>query len=303
MTLTQSEFDGFWNQLDRDLASVPLELSLEQDSFYSQPEWAVYQVRYNSLAGYRLFAWLSVPSGSKRDKVPAVLRMPDFASVHDIIYTPLRQDAMVMNATHRGQRNSDDSYQARYPGLLTDGIDCTENYVMRLVFGDALRGVDALLAQREVPLGPVALMGSGLGATLALAAAARRPAIIAVAADTPLVLGHPGELVQAPAYPLAELTDYLSQNPQLEENVAVSSGPLDPLIMAPLVPQPVLLSLGRRDRGLCPFAIGEVLAARLPQCDLRVYDGGSEGGGHEHKLVREDWLRQHLGICSGTDHA
>ena len=296
MTLTQSEFDGFWNQLDRDLASVPLELSLERDSFYSQPEWAVYQVSYTGLAGYRLFAWLSVPSGSKKDKVPAVLRMPDYASVHDIIYTPLRHDAVAMNATHRGQRNSDVPFQARYPGLLTEGIDRPDTYVMRLVFGDALRSVDALLAQQEVSLGPVALTGTGLGATLALAAAARRQAISAVAADTPLVLGHPVESDHASSYPLAELTDYLRQNPQQRENVAFSSAPLDPVRMASLVPQPVLLSLGRRDRGLCPFAIGEILAAQLPQCDLRVYDGGSEGGGHEHKLVREDWLRECLGI-------
>jgi hypothetical protein len=38
------------------------------------------------------------------------------------------------------------------------------------------------------------------------------------------------------------------------------------------------------------------LAAHLPQCDLRLYDGASEGGGHEHALVRESWLKQQLAI-------
>ena len=33
MTLTQPEFDAFWDALDRELAAVPLELSLERDSF------------------------------------------------------------------------------------------------------------------------------------------------------------------------------------------------------------------------------------------------------------------------------
>ena len=94
MTLTQPQCDDFWNGLDQDLASVPLELSLEREGFYSQAEWAIYRMGYNSLAGYRLFAWLSVPSGSKKGPIPAVLRMPDYASVHDVIYTPLRHDTV-----------------------------------------------------------------------------------------------------------------------------------------------------------------------------------------------------------------
>ena len=296
MTLAQPQFDDFWNGLDQDLASVPLDLSVERDEFYSQSEWAIYRMRYSSLGGYRLFAWLSVPSWSESGLIPAVLRMPDYASVHDVIYTPLRHDAVLMNATYRGQRHSDTSLQARYPGLLTEGIDRPETYLMRLVFGDALRAVDALLDQAEASLGRVALMGTGMGATLALAAAARRPAVSAVAADTPLVLGHPRASGGDSVYPLAELTDYMRLNPQRRDDVAASSAPLDPVRIAPQILQPVLLSLGRRDRGLCPIAIGETLAAQLPQCDLRVYDGGSEGGGHEHRLVRENWLREKLGI-------
>ena len=136
MTLAQPQFDDFWNVLDQDLASVPLDLSVERDDFYSQSEWAIYRMRYSSLGGYRLFAWLSVPSGSKGGPIPAVLRMPDYASVHDLIYTPLRHDAVLMNATYRGQRHSDTALQARYPGLLTEGIDRPETYLMRLVFGD-----------------------------------------------------------------------------------------------------------------------------------------------------------------------
>ena len=135
---SQSGFDAFWDSLDRDLASVPLALSLERDGFYSQPEWAVYRMGYDSLGGYRLYAWLSVPEQTPKQAgettVPAVVRMPDYASVHDIIYTPLRHHALVMNATHRGQRNSDRAAQAQYPGLLTEGISLPGSYVMRLVF-------------------------------------------------------------------------------------------------------------------------------------------------------------------------
>lgn len=288
--------DAYWQARDKELASNPLEITLERDNFYSQPEWAVYRMRYDSLEGYRLFAWLSVPAATTGKKVPALIRMPDYASVHDIIYTSLRSDAVVMNATHRGQRNSDIPFQASYPGLLTLGIECPDTYLMRQVFVDGLRAVDALLGQEEVSIGPVALTGAGLGASLALIATACRPAVAAVAADTPLALGSPEALDGDTTYPLAELGDHLRIHPHSRADVVASLAPLNPVSIAPRVNAPVLLSLGRRDRGLCPLATGEGLAQRLPRCDVRVYDGGSEGGGHEHGLVRTQWLREQLGI-------
>ena len=294
--MSHAAFEAFWDGLDQGLAGIPVDPTLERDGFYSQPEWTVYRMRYNSLDGERLFAWLSVPIQSQGSPMPVVVRMPDYASVHDIIYTPLRHHAVVMNASHRGQRNTDASPQARYPGLLTEGIDRPETYVMRRVFGDALRAVDAVQSLPDVEVGSLALVGSGLGASLALTTAARRPGISAVAADTPLALGRPDALEGDPPYPLGELNDYLRLNPDQEPLVRDSCAPLDLLQVASRIDLPVLLSLGRRDRGQCPLAIGEELASLLPRCDLRVYDGGSEGGGHEHRLVRESWLREQLGI-------
>ena len=296
MTVTPEEIDVFWDAMDRDLTSVSLDLTLDHDSFYSQPEWSVYRMRYDSLDGYRLFAWVTVPSGYKGEKIPAVLRMPDYAGVHDLIYTPLRQDALVMNATYRGQRNSDSTFQAQYPGMLTQGIDRPETYVMRRAFGDALRAVDALIGQGEIGIGAVALMGSGLGGSLALAAASRRSAVKAVAADTPLVLTDPAAVEGGPTYPLAELEDYLRLNPGLRDSVLANIAPLDPVKIARHVEPRVLLSLGSKDRGQCPLSVGRALADLLPQCDLRVYEGAGEGGGHEHSVVRTSWIKEQLEI-------
>ena len=295
MTEHRTDPDAIWDSLDRRLEQIPLDLEQERDAFYSQPDWDVYRLRYTGLDGYRLFCWLSAPV-SANGPVPALLRMPDYGSVHDIVYTPIRSAALVMNATQRGQRESESVFQANYPGLLTLGIDRQETYVMMRVFADALRAVDALLGQTLAEVGPIALTGNGLGGALSLLAAARRPRITAVAADTPLALGHPDLLEHDLAYPLAELTDYLGVYPHRKEPFLGSMAPLDPVAAAPNVEAPVLLSLGRRDRGLCPLPIGEQLAARLPHCDLRVYDGASEGGGHPHSVIREAWLREQLGL-------
>ena len=290
--------DSFWAEIDRQLSEVPQEVNLERDDFYSQPDWDVFQMRYTGLKGYRLFAWLSIPHGS--GPFPALLRMPDYGSVHDLIYTPLRSQAIVMNPTYRGQRKSDVPYQASYPGLLTEGIEDPAIYVMPLVFADGIRALEALVGLSQSS-GKVALTGAGLGGSLALFTANRRPQVQAVASDTPLMLGNPEALEQAAAYPLAELQDYLRVHPQRRDTILENTAAMDPMEMARRISVQVLLSLGDKDRGQCPINLGRLLAERLPHCDLRVYQGAGEGGGHEHGLVRTQWLKERLGADRDRD--
>ncbi len=295
MTSAQGRSDAFWEGIEAQLAETDPGIEIEHDAFYSQPEWDVFRMRYTSAGGYRLFAWLSVPK--EGGPFPALIRMPDYASVHDIIYTPLRHRAVVMNATHRGQRNSDDLVRASYPGLLTDGIENADTYTLFGAFTDALRAVDTLGLQSIAELsGVVALTGAGLGASLALATAARRPAVSAVAADTPMALGHPAGVEPGLGYPLAELGDYLRANPGSESVIDELLAVVNPVTTAPAVRCPVLMSAGRFDRSVCPLAFAEELAAALPDCDFRVYDGAAEGGGHIHGQARGAWLAARLGV-------
>ena len=286
--------DRFWQETEAALAEFPVDVRLNRDDFYSQPDWDVYQMRYTSADGFRLFAWLSVPKG--RGPFPAMIRMPDYGSVHDIVYTTLRERAVVMNPTFRGQRGSDQVIQAQFPGLLTEGIESPESYVMRRVYADILRGIDALSVQAEAQLGKIALIGNGLGGALALAGAARRRLVHAVAANTPLALGNPVSLEPGLGYPLAELDDYIRLYPPRRDAVVENTGDLDVLNIAGKITAPVLLSVGINDTSSCPLAFGEELAAKIPDCDLRVYHGASEGGGHEHAQIQTSWLADKLGI-------
>lgn len=296
MTSSQHGSDGFWERIEAQLAETDPDTEIERDPFYSQPEWDVFQMRYTSAGGHRLFAWLSVPKEGRA--FPALIRMPDYASVHDIIYTPLRHRAVVMNATHRGQRNSDGRVRASYPGLLTDGIESAGTYTLFGAYADALRAVDVLDMQSVAGLsGVVSLTGAGLGATLALATASRRPGVVAVAADTPIALGHPAALEAGLGYPLAELGDWLRASPGSERAVDELLSVVNPVTTASAVRCPVLMSAGRFDRSVCPLGFAEELAAALPECDLRVYDGAAEGGGHIHGQVRGAWLAERLGVA------
>ena len=297
-----SETDGrfmtpsdFWQRTEARLAEIPLGITLDRDDFYSQPEWDVYHLGYNTTDGHRLFAWLSVPKGSD-GPLPALVRMPDYASVHDIIYTSIRHRAVVMNATHRGQRNSDGAYRASYPGLLTDGIADGESWAVLGAYADCLRAIDVLVGQGAAEIGEVAIWGAGLGGSLGIAAASRRALVSAVASDTPMPLGHASALEGGLGYPLGEIGDFLRLHPDRQADVEQTLGLLDPLGDAAGVSAPVLLSAGRNDRGTCPVSFANALAATLPDCDLRLYDGAAEGGGHIHAVARGAWLADRLGI-------
>ena len=47
------EADRFWQQTEAALSETPLDLVIDRDDFYSQPDWDVFQMRYTSSGGYR----------------------------------------------------------------------------------------------------------------------------------------------------------------------------------------------------------------------------------------------------------
>jgi pimeloyl-ACP methyl ester carboxylesterase len=97
-------------------------------------------------------------------------------------------------------------------------------------------------------------------------------------------------------YPLGEIGDFLRSFPERQADVELTMDLLNPLGDATRVIVPVLLSAGRFDRGTCPLVFAEALSESLPNCDLRLYDGAAEGGGHVHAVARTAWLAERLDI-------
>ena len=286
----------FWEQTEAQLAETASNVALERDAFYSQPEWDVYRMGYDSSDGHRLFAWLSVPHGA--GPFPALVRMPDYASVHDIIYTSLRHRAVVMNPTYRGQRNSGGIYRASYPGLLTDGIDSPQTYVLLGAYADALRAWTLYCPNGRRQSEPSRWPGRVWGP------AWRWPWRPAVPVSRRWQRTLPWRWAMRRRCSRGWATRWANWTTTggLTRNVG------NPWrqrwrwstrwTMRQGCQAPVLMSAGRFDRSLCPLAFAEELAAALPDCDLRVYDGAAEGGGHEHGQARAGWLAERLGIAA-----
>ena len=82
----------------------------------------LYGVRLTSLGPYRLFGYLSVPTGP--GPFPAIYYAPKYQSVLEIIPQGTanlqRSRYVTFSLAARGQRNADSPYAAMFPGLLTE---------------------------------------------------------------------------------------------------------------------------------------------------------------------------------------
>src|SRR5438128_853080 len=73
-----ADFDQFWDQTRAELASTPADLRYEPEPLRSNDVVETYAVRFSSLGGARIFAWLCLPRG--RSACPGLVLPPGYSS-------------------------------------------------------------------------------------------------------------------------------------------------------------------------------------------------------------------------------
>ena len=119
-----ADFEQYWQQTLDELASYPARPEIEALPLRSTDFATLYGVRLTSLGPYRLFGYLSIPTGD--GPFPAIYYAPKYQSVLEIIPQGTanlqRSQYITFSLAGRGQRNADTPYAAMFPGLLTEGI-------------------------------------------------------------------------------------------------------------------------------------------------------------------------------------
>src|SRR5439155_8812518 len=202
----------------------------------------LYGVQLTSLGPYRVFGYLSIPTGD--GPFPAIYYVPKYQSVLEIISQGTanlqRSRYMTFALAARGQRNADTPYAAMFPGLLTDGIDQAASYVFRGIVADSVRGLEFLLTRHELDHTRVVVFGNDL----ALITAALHPGATHLV-TTPALFYNAAELApRTQAYPLEELNDYLRAFPTHAEAVRQTLAYYDLRAFAPRVRATTLLMAG-----------------------------------------------------------
>jgi cephalosporin-C deacetylase len=285
-----ADFDRYWEQTLDDLASYPAQPELEVLPLRTTDFATLYGVRLTSLGPYRLFGYLSLPTGT--GPFPAIYYAPKYQSVLEIIpqgTAILQRHAYItFSLAGRGQRNSDMPYAAMFPGLLTDGIDHAESYIFRGLAADSVRGLEFLLTQRELDPSRVVVVGNDL----ALITTALHPGATHVVA-APALFYHTPELApKTQAYPLEELNDYLRAFPTKAAAIRRTLAYFDLQTFAPRVMATTLLMAGPSGSLLDAQSLAPLVTA-LPS-PVTVHE--SEQSSYKDGLYAEQWMAEQCGI-------
>src|SRR5215510_8377467 len=233
------DFDQYWQQTLDALAAYPACPEIDMLPLRSTDFATLYGVRLTSLGPYRLFGYLSIPTGT--GPFPAIYYPPKYQSVLEIIpqgTANLQRSRYITFAlAGRGQRNSDTPFAAMFPGLLTEGIDNAASYVLRGIVADSVRGLEFLLTRRELDTARVILVGNDVALiTAALSTGATH------VVTTPALFYKTTELAaKTQAYPLEEINDYLHLYPTRAEAVRRTLARYDLRGFAPRISASTLL--------------------------------------------------------------
>lgn len=220
VSVKPNDFAAYWDEVDTELAETPARPILEHIPARSTADYTAYEVRLTSIDGYRIFGFLSIPTGE--GPFPGLLITPPHCSVINQPHYVDRLRYVTMTVAHRGQRLADSPYAASYPGLLAERIDDPRAYVYRGIVADCIRAAEFLTGLPELDPAQVAIAGNDL----ALIVAALRPVFDAVQVND-VFLYQANEARLGGDYPLEEINDFLRGNPQAEESVARTLGYFD----------------------------------------------------------------------------
>lgn len=276
--IQRPDFASYWQDVDRELASSRKAAPVVEEMPLRSTEGSTgYGVTITSLGGYRVFAWYSVPHGA--GPFPAVFQAPGYGSVVHVPPYERRQKYVVLALCHRGQRRSDSPYAAKYPGLLTDGLEDAGKCVWRGIVADCLASVDFLLSRPEVDKSRLAATGNDL----AYITAGLRPQIGSVLVTGELLFRDTiNRIPKVHDYPLEEFNDYLRTYPDRRAAVQGTLAAFDPLGFAGRLKAKTLISCGlaaKNYAGTLATALGRNGHVRI-----------STGLGYTDHAAEECWL-------------
>jgi len=229
------DFDQYWKKVEDELASIQPAAERTELHLRSAPEAKVYGLKLTSLDHYRIFAYFCVPSG--KGPFPVIYRLPNYGSVVHIPPFEERCKYISVALCHRGQRLSDQPFAAKYPGLLTSGIDSQRNYIYRSIVADCLRVMDYLVSCDDVDSQKISLVGGDL----ALFTAALRDSTSVLFYTPSLFYKALHKATATQNYPLEEFNDYLRSFPESIDQISQTLAYFEPMNFASRVKSEVML--------------------------------------------------------------
>ncbi len=285
------DFDQYWTETLDELSGTPANPEVELIPIRCTDYATMYGVRLTSIGPYRLFAYLSIPTGE--GPFPAIYYTSKYSSVVEPIPqgSPNLQRGryITFSCGARGQRNVDETYSAMFPGQLTEKIDDSESYIFRGVAADCVRGLEYLLSRAEVDRDRVVAVGNDM----ALITAALGQGVTHVISTPALFFDTCDLASRTDAYPLEEINDYVRAFPDREAAVRETLSHLDLRWFAPGVDAKTLIMAGPPGSLLSGSKLEAVRS--LIAGDSEIHD--SENSSYKDGLFVEEWIASKFGYA------
>ncbi|MDP8923382.1 MAG: acetylxylan esterase [Chloroflexota bacterium] len=252
-----ADFDGFWDAIMAEAATIPLNPTVEHVPLRSDEDVDVYEIHYDSLDHVRIAGWYCVPkAASIPPPYPALLIVPGYVSEPTLPKSWARMGYAAVGVAPRGKLRSNARFNPGYPGLLVHNVVDRHTYAYRGFYIDACRAVDFVLTRSEVDPTRVGVHGSSQGGALTITTAAlRRDVITCAAAGAPYLCGFMVAASLTRSYPYEEINDYLRLHPEREPLVRETVAYYDGINFAPLIRCPTFVYIGLED-DVCPPETG-----------------------------------------------
>ncbi len=286
-----ADFDHYWQDTLDVLRGYPACPEIDLMPLRSTDFATLYRVRLTSLGPYRVFGYLSIPTGE--GPFPALYYAPKYQSVVELIpqgtANQQRRRYITFALGSRGQRHADTPYAAMFPGLLTEGIEEAESYIFRGIAADCVRGLEFLLTRPELDASRVVVVGNDMAP---ITAALHQGATHVVTKPT-LFYNTWALAPKTQAYPLEELNDYLRTFPARAQAVLRTLAYYDLQALAPRVTATTLV-MAEAPGSLLD---SETLAPLLEALSGPVTGHDSEQSSYRDGLYAETWMAAQCGIA------
>lgn len=266
-------FDAFWRATRAAADAVPLRLAREPATSPA-PGWRLSVVRFDSLGGFRIGAWLLEPDGPCRAGLVAGHGYGgrDTPPLLDPAWPQPEPVATIAPCMPGFHLSAAPGTPAEAAGHVVHGIDAPETYVLRYCVAALWSATRALAALRPETAGRLAYEGGSFGGGLGALAAPWEPLWSCVRLDVPTFGHHPWRL-RCPCVGSGESVRRLhAQRPEIVRTLAFydaataaarahQPGYIVPALFDPAVPPPGQWAVANAWAG--PRVLGELTSGHF----------------------------------------
>lgn len=217
-----ADFDAFWQKAKDELAKVKPQFKVTPMPKMNTDNRRVFLIEMKSLDNYTIKGWMTVPINKNKDhKFSVLLGLPGY-QVNLMPITGLDEDLAIITLNVRGQGNSRGPIDTRRDEFIFYHIEDRDNYVMRGVIMDCIRGVDFIYSQPNLKHDNILVSGGSMGGFLSLATASLDKRVNLCSAQNP-ILCDVNNLDGEVTWPINDIKKYIKTQPGLTLQKVISN--------------------------------------------------------------------------------